>query len=110
MASTSKFTVKYTKSDVTDPGTPDAPASGVSWVDTSSTGAIWMATRVTEDGVAGSWSVSKIKGETGATGGSGAPGVSPTITKKYALSKTTVQPTDFDSDTPLPTTPTNKYC
>ena len=49
-------------------------------------------------------------GTDGQPGGKGDPGVSPTITKKYALSETTAQPTDFSSNTPLSTTSTNKYC
>lgn len=50
-------------------------------------------------------------GTDGQPGGKGDPGVSPTITKKYALSETTTEPTneEFIHNTPQVTTPSNKY-
>jgi hypothetical protein len=61
MTDTATMDIEY--SEVETPGTPAThPAN---WHDTATEDDIWMAIQITTNGIAGSWSVSRIKGEAG---------------------------------------------
>lgn len=70
MTDTSSLEIKY--SSVQNPGTPQTNPSN--WSSTASTSSIWMQTRTQQNGVWSSWSVVKVKGETGAQGPTGPAG------------------------------------
>ena len=71
MADTVSFAVMYS-SVKTNVGNPTTHASN--WTSVASIDAIWMATRINENGVWTAWTVTKIKGEDGKDGTDGVDG------------------------------------
>lgn len=61
--STTGIEIMYSESAI-----PETPSTSQNWSTNPTIASIWMAIRITKDGIAGVWSVTKIKGETGATG------------------------------------------
>ena len=101
MTSTSSVAIRF--SSVASPATPVGNPSGISsdWTTTSGDSTIWMATCICENGIWGTWNVSKIKGETGESGSAGMTIVSKTITYIYSNSNTTI-PSDSANWRPTP--------
>lgn len=81
MTDTASLDVEYS-TVAENPGNPTDNSSN--WSNIPSSSAIWMATRTCSNGTWSNWTVSKIKGEKGETGGRGPIGKGiKTITKKY---------------------------
>ena len=62
-ALTDNSSVEFMFSSVATPGNPTSNPSN--WTSTGDSSSIWMATRSISNGVAGAWTVTKIKGESG---------------------------------------------
>ena len=71
MTDTTTMEIRYS-SVVSNPGDPTSNPSN--WGTGANTSTIWLAIRVSKNGVWGSWNVSKVKGETGPAGPQGVPG------------------------------------